>query len=95
MVAFYQSDPQKLKITPPFFEPLQLGVCSAVKKIADDDQALRVKIPEKGHQSLQILLIDGLGDRDPRFTEMACFAEMQIGNDQGFLFFPEQGPLRR
>ena len=95
VVAAHEGDAEGGKIVPPFFEPIELGVGMAVKKIAYNHQLFRVEMAQKAHEALQVFLIHRLRHGNPRLTEMAGLAEMKIGNDEGFFFFPKKCPLAR
>ena len=48
---------------------------------------------QQTYQSLEVFFINRLRDWYSGFAEMTRFAEVQVGNDEGLLFFPENRSL--
>ncbi len=89
VIASDKPDDKIGKVGPPFLEEGQFLVFSAVKKIPDDQQLAGLKILYLCHQPLEVIAIDRGRHGDARFAEMPGLAEMQVGYDQRFFFFPE------
>ncbi len=95
MVAFDKMDNKIGEIFSPFFKKFQFLIFVAMEKIACDDQLLWLKILNLCNQPLQVFFINGLRNRNTRFSEMPCFAKMQIGYDQRSFFFPKYRSVGR
>src|SRR5688500_5089379 len=67
----------------------------AVEKIAYGVQVLRAEKISQCDEPLQVFLENSLRHGNAGFTEMTGLADMQVGNDQRFFFFPENTALCR
>lgn len=82
------------EIMPPFSEQFQFLVFATVEEIAHYNELPGLKVLYLLDQSLEVLFVNSLGNRDAEFPEMSGLSEMQICQDQRFFFFPENAPFR-
>lgn len=89
MIADDEVDAELSKIIAPFNKKIHFLIGMTVKKITHNDEFFCFKILYLGSKPLHVFFKNGLRYGNAVLAEMACFAKMQVGEDQCFFFFPE------
>ncbi len=80
------------KIIAPLQEPVVFYILDAVKEITHDHQLAGFKELDAVYQPLHVFFSNRSRDGDPAFAEVACFADVQVRQDEYLLLLPENSP---